>query len=300
MFSGEIPDFPSGAHAILNKESELGRGGFGTVYRTFLGDGRPVAIKKLTVSSLVKSQEEFAREIKNLGKIRHPNLVSLQGYYWTQSLQLLINEFVSGESLHKALHESPVADTLSWNERFDIILGIAKSLAHLHRHNVIHYNLKSSNVLIDGSGEPKVADYGLARLLPMLDRYVLSSKIQSALGYMAPEFACGTVKITEKCDVYGFGVLVLEILTGRRPVEYLEDDVVVLCDVVRGLVEGGRAEDCVDTRLRGKFSAEEVVPVVKLGLICTSHVPSNRPEMGEVVKILEMIRCPGQDELSSG
>ena len=300
MFSGENPDFPSGAHAILNKESELGRGGFGTVYRTVLGDGRPVAIKKLTVSSLVKSKEEFEREIKKLGKMRHPNLVSLQGYYWTQSLQLLIHEFVSDESLHKALHESPAADTVSWYERFDIILSIAKSLAYLHRHNVIHYNLKSNNVLIDGSGEPKVGDYGLARLLPMLDRYVLSSKIQSALGYMAPEFACGTVKITEKCDVYGFGVLVLEVVTGRRPVEYTEDDVVILCDVVRGLAEGGRAEDCVDGRLKGKFPAEEVVPVVKLGLICTSHVPSNRPEMGEVVKILEIIRCPGQDELSSG
>lgn len=300
MFSGENPDFPSGAHAILNKESELGRGGFGTVYKTVLGDGRPVAIKKLAVSSLVKSREEFKNEIKKLGRIRHENLVHLQGYYWTQSLQLLIYEFVSGETLHKALHESSVDDTLSWSERFDIILGIAKSLAHLHRHNIIHYNLKSSNVIIDGSGEPKVGDYGLARLLPMLDRYVLSSKIQSALGYMAPEFSCQTVKITEKCDVYGFGVLVLEIVTGRRPVEYMEDDVVVLCDVVRGFVEGGRAEYCVDERLERRFSVEEVVPVVKLGLICTSQVPSSRPEMDEVVKILELIRCPGQDELSSG
>ena len=227
MFSGDHPDFASGAQAILNKESELGRGGFGTVYKTVLGDGRPVAIKKLTVSSLVKSQEEFEREIKKLGKISHPNLVPLQGYYWTQSLQLLIYEFVSGESLQKALHESSPADLLSWNERFDIILGTAKSLAYLHCHDVIHYNLKSSNVMIDGSGEPKVGDYGLARLLPMLDRYVLSNKIQSALGYMAPEFACGTVEITEKCDVYGFGVLLLEIVTGRRPVEYTEDDVAV-------------------------------------------------------------------------
>ncbi|ONK77159.1 uncharacterized protein A4U43_C02F3700 [Asparagus officinalis] len=300
MFSGDKPEFASGAHTILNKESELGRGGFGTVYKTVLPDGRPVAIKKLTVSSLVKSQAEFEREIKKIGKMRHPNLVSLQGYYWTPSLQLLIYEFVSGESLHKVLHENSAAQSLTWNERFDIIVATAKSLAHLHRHNIIHYNLKSSNVLIDGSGEPKVGDYGLARLLPMLDRYVLSNKIQSALGYMAPEFACGTVKITDKCDVYGFGVLLLEVVTGRRPVEYTEDDVVVLCDTVRGLVEGGRAEDCVDGRIGGKFPVDEVVPVVKLGLICTSQVPSNRPEMGEVVKILEMIRCPGQDELSSG
>lgn len=296
MFSGE-PDFSTGAHALLNKDCELGRGGFGAVYRTVLQDGRPVAIKKLTVSSLVKSQEDFEREVKKLGKVRHPNLVALDGYYWTPSLQLLIYEFVSGGSLYKHLHEGPGGNYLSWNERFNIILGTAKSLAHLHQSNIIHYNIKSSNVLIDGSGEAKVGDFGLARLLPMLDRYVLSSKIQSALGYMAPEFACRTVKITEKCDVYGFGVLVLEVVTGKRPVEYMEDDVVVLCDMVRGALEEGRVEECIDGRLQGKFPGEEAIPVMKLGLICTSQVPSNRPDMGEVVNILELIRCPseGQD-----
>ncbi|KAJ8771011.1 hypothetical protein K2173_023336 [Erythroxylum novogranatense] len=299
MFSGE-PDFSTGTHALLNKDCELGRGGFGAVYRTVLGDGRPVAIKKLTVSSLVKSQEDFEREVRKLGKVRHQNLVALEGYYWTPSLQLLIYEFVSGGSLHKHLHEGSCGHFLSWNERFNIILGTAKSLAHLHRLNVIHYNIKSSNVLIDGSGEPKVGDFGLARLLPMLDRYVLSSKIQSALGYMAPEFACRTVKITEKCDVYGFGVLILEILTGKRPVEYMEDDVVVLCDMVRGVLEEGRLEECVDGKLHGNFPVEEAVPVMKLGLICTSQVPSNRPDMGEVVNILELIRCPSESQEESG
>ncbi|WRX12840.1 Protein kinase domain - like 10 [Theobroma cacao] len=299
MFSGE-PDFSTGAHALLNKDCELGRGGFGAVYRTVLRDGRSVAIKKLTVSSLVKSQEEFEREVKKLGKIRHPNLVALEGYYWTPSLQLLIYEFVSGGSLYKHLHEGSGGNYLSWNDRFSIILGTAKSLAHLHQSNIIHYNIKSSNVLIDGSGEPKVGDFGLARLLPMLDRYVLSSKIQSALGYMAPEFACRTVKITEKCDVYGFGILILEVVTGKRPVEYMEDDVVVLCDMVRGALEEGRVDECVDGRLQGKFPAEEAIPVMKLGLICTSQVPSNRPDMGEVVNILELIRCPSEGQEDMG
>ncbi|CAA6654605.1 unnamed protein product [Spirodela intermedia] len=193
MFSGENPGFSAGAHAVLNKDSELGRGGFGAVYKTVLCDGRPVAIKKLTVSSLVKSQEDFEREVKKLGKLHHPNLVTLEGYYWTPSLQLLIYEYVSGQ------------------------------------------------------------------------------QIQSALGYMAPEFACRTVKVTEKCDVYGFGVLVLEVVTGKRPVEYMEDDVVMLCDTL---------------------PPDEAVPIMKLGLICTSQVPSTRPEMSEVVNILEMIRSP--------
>ncbi|XP_025792240.1 probable LRR receptor-like serine/threonine-protein kinase IRK isoform X2 [Panicum hallii] len=292
MFGGGNPEFSASTHALLNKDCELGRGGFGTVYKTTLRDGQPVAIKKLTVSSLVKSQVEFEREVKMLGKLRHRNLVALKGYYWTPSLQLLIYEFVSGGNLHKQLHESSTTNCLSWKERFDTVLGIARSLAHLHRHDIIHYNLKSSNILLDGSGEAKVGDYGLAKLLPMLDRYVLSSKVQSALGYMAPEFACRTVKITEKCDVYGFGVLILEILTGRTPVEYVEDDVIVLCDVVRAALDEGKVEECVDERLCGKFPLEEAVPIIKLGLVCTSQVPSNRPDMSEVVNILELIRCP--------
>ncbi|KAJ6811562.1 putative LRR receptor-like serine/threonine-protein kinase IRK [Iris pallida] len=299
MFSGDGSEyFNAGTHALLNKDCELGRGGFGAVYKTSLRDGRPMAIKKLTISSLVKSLEDFEREVKKLGKISHPNLVSLQGYYWTPSLQLLIYEFVSGGSLHKHLHDS--SSPLTWQERFDILVGTARSLAHLHQLDIIHYNMKSSNVLIDGFGEAKVTDYGLARLLPMLDRYVLSSKMQSALGYMAPEFGCGSGRVTEKCDVYGFGVLVLEVITGRRPVEYMDDDVVVLCDVVRGALEEGRVEEVVDGRLCGRFPVEEAIPVVKLGLICTSQVPSNRPDMGEVVNILDLIRCPRdstEDEL---
>lgn len=295
MFSGDA-DFVAGTQALLNKDCELGRGGFGVVYRTVLRDGRSVAIKKLTVSSLIKSQEDFESEVKKLGKIRHHNLVSLDGYYWTPSLQLLIYEYIPSGSLYKHLHDGSDRVFLSWRQRFNIILGMAKGLAHLHQMNIIHYNLKSTNVLIDSSSDAKLADFGLARLLPMLDRCILSSKIQSALGYMAPEFACQTVKITEKCDVYGFGVLLLEVVTGKRPVEYMEDDVVVLCDMVRGALEEGRVEECVDGRLQDNFPAEEAIPVIKLGLICASQVPSNRPDMTEVVNILELIQCPSESQ----
>ncbi|KAG8377134.1 hypothetical protein BUALT_Bualt09G0136800 [Buddleja alternifolia] len=298
MFSGD-PDFVTGAQALLNKDCEIGRGGFGAVYKTELRDGRSIAIKKLNTTSLVKCQEDFEREVKKLGKIRHDNLVALEGYYWTPSLQLLINEYIPEGSLHKHLHDRESGSCLTWQQRFKIILGTAKGLAYLHQLNFIHYNMKSTNVLIDVSGDPKVGDFGLARLLPALDRYILSSKIQSALGYMAPEFACQTVKITEKCDVYGFGVLTLEIITGKRPVEYMEDDVVVLCDMVRGALDEGRIEECIDETLKGNYPMEEAIPVVKLGLICASQVPSNRPDMEEVIRILELIQCPteSQEEL---
>lgn len=292
MFSGDA-GFASGTQALLNKDCELGHGGFGAVYKTELVDGRSVAIKKLNVSSLIKSQEDFEKEVKTLGKVRHQNLVTIEGYYWTPSLQLLINEYVSGGSLYKQLHdENQEGCSLSWQQRFNIVLGTAKGLAHLHQMSIIHYNMKSTNVLIDSAGDPKVGDFGLARLLPALDRYILSSKIQSALGYMAPEFACQTVKITEKCDVYGFGILTLEVVTGKRPVQYMEDDVVVLSDMVRRALEDGNIEECIDKRLQGKFPVEEAIPVVKLGLICASHVPSNRPDMEEVIRILGLIKSP--------
>ncbi|KAF7142257.1 hypothetical protein RHSIM_Rhsim05G0230800 [Rhododendron simsii] len=296
MFSGDSGGFVAGNNALLNKGNEVGRGGFGTVYQTALQDGRPVAVKKLNISSLIKSQEVFEKEVKKLGEIRHRNLISLEGYYWTPSLQLLINEYICSGNLYKHLHEEQSINCLTWQQRFNIILGTAKGLAHLHQANTIHYNMKSTNILIDESGEPKVGDFGLARLLPTLDRYILSSKIQSALGYMAPEFTCPTVKITEKCDVYGFGILLLEVVTGQKPVEYMEDDVVVLCDTVRGALEEGRVEECVDGRLNGNFPTEEAMPVIKLGLICASQVPSNRPDMGEVVKILELIQYPSEGE----
>jgi serine/threonine protein kinase len=281
------------AHALLNKQDEIGRGGFGTVFRAVLPDGNVVAVKKLLVASLVKVQEDFEREVNTLGKISHKNLVTLQGYYWTPQLQLLVYDYVPNGNLYRRLHERKDGELpLRWDDRFKIALGIALGLSHLHhgcRPQVIHYDLKSSNILLSYNNEVQISDYGLAKLLPVLDSYVMSSKFQSALGYMAPEFACPSLRITEKCDVYGFGVLLLELVTARRPVEYMEDDVVILCDHVRALLEEGRPLSCVDVSMAA-YPEEEVLPVIKLGLICTSHVPSNRPSMAEVVQILELIK----------
>lgn len=292
-------EWVTSAHALLNKDSELGRGGFGTVYKAVLGDGRTVAIKKLMVSSLVKSQYDFEKEIQFLGQIKHRNLLALQGYYWTPQLQLLIYDFIPNGNLYSRMHEKSRADApLSWPTRFKIALGAARGLAHLHHAchpQVIHYNMKSSNVLLDESYNPKIVDFGLANLLPMLDRYLMSSKFQSALGYMAPEFACQSSRINEKSDVYGYGIMLLELVTGRRPVEYMEDDVVILCDYVRSLLDEGNPMICVDVNLRD-YVEEEVLPVIKLGLICTSQVPSNRPSMAEVVQILELIKTPGNSK----
>ncbi|OWM74718.1 hypothetical protein CDL15_Pgr002609 [Punica granatum] len=286
----------SNPQALLNKASEIGEGVFGTVYKVPLGvQGRIVAIKRLITSTLTQYQEDFDREVRVLGKARHPNLISLRGYYWTPQQQLLVTDYTPNGSLQSKLHERlPSTPPLSWAVRFKIIVGTAKGLSHLHhsiRPPIIHYNLKPSNILLDENFNPKIADFGLARLLTKLDRHVMSNRFQSAPGYVAPELACQSLRVNEKCDVYGFGILILELVMGRRPVEYGEDNVVILCDHVRALLEQGNVLDSVDLSM-GEYPEDEVLPVLKLALVCTSQIPSSRPSMAEVVQILQVIRTP--------
>lgn len=287
--------------SMLNKAAEIGEGVFGTVYKASLGEGKVVAIKKLVTANILEYPDDFDREVRVLGKARHTNLISLRGYYWTPQLQVLVTDYASEGSLHSKLHQRSTCGTttaggapLSWPTRFKIILGTAKGLAHLHhgiRPPIIHYNIKPSNILLDEHMNPKIADFGLARLLTKLEKHVINSRFQSSLGYVAPELACQSLRVNEKCDVFGFGVLILEVVTGRRPVEYGEDNVVILSDHVRVMLEQGNVLDCVDQSM-GKFPDEEVLPVLKLALVCTSQIPSSRPSMAEVVQILQVIKTP--------
>ncbi|TKY64937.1 Inactive leucine-rich repeat receptor protein kinase [Spatholobus suberectus] len=294
--SQSSPDWISNPESLLNKASEIGEGVFGTLYKVPLGSqGRMVAIKKLISPNIIQYPEDFDREVRILGKARHPNLIALKGYYWTPQLQLLVTEFAPNGSLQAKLHERlPSSPPLSWAIRFKILLGTAKGLAHLHhsfRPPIIHYNIKPSNILLDENYNPKISDFGLARLLTKLDRHVMSNRFQSALGYVAPELACQSLRVNEKCDVYGFGVMILELVTGRRPVEYGEDNVLILNDHVRVLLEQGNVLDCVDQSM-SEYPEDEVLPVLKLAMVCTSQIPSSRPTMAEVVQILQVIKTP--------
>lgn len=293
------PDWTnSSLESILDKASQIGEGVFGTVYKAPLGgEGRIVAVKKLVTSKILQYPEDFDREVRVLAKARHPNLISLKGYYWTPQLQLLVSDYAPEGSLQAILHERPSSSTslpLSWSTRFNIVLGTAKGLAHLHhafRPAIIHYNIKPSNILLDENFNPRISDFGLARLVTKLDKHMISSRFQSALGYVAPELACQSLRVNEKCDVYGFGMLILEIVTGRRPVEYGEDNVLILNDHVRVLLEQGNVLECVDPTMN-TYPEEEVLPVLKLALVCTSQIPSSRPSMAEVVQILQVIKTP--------
>ncbi|KAM0821479.1 hypothetical protein ACQ4PT_072180 [Festuca glaucescens] len=301
-------DFVGGADALLSKATEIGRGGvFGTTYRASVGEGRVVAVKKLSTMSVVESRDVFDREARVLGKARHPNLMPLKGYYWTPQLQLLVTDYAPHGSLEARLHGNGKGGgesmrPLTWEERFRVVAGTASGLAYLHqsfRPPVIHYNVKPSNILLDSRCNPLIADFGLARLLrkpKQTEGGGGSSRFMhgGGVGYAAPELACSSLRVNEKCDVYGFGVLVLELVTGRRAVEYGEDDVAVLIDQVRAVLEqgGDGAAECVDPALGGEFPEEEALPVLKLGMVCTSQVPSNRPSMAEVVQILQVIKAP--------
>ncbi|KAG6785271.1 hypothetical protein POTOM_011001 [Populus tomentosa] len=294
--SKSSPAWISNPEALLNKAAEIGQGVFGTVYKVSLGsEARMVAIKKLFTLNIIQYPEDFHREVQVLGKARHPNLLSLKGYYWTPQLQLLVSEYAPNGSLQAKLHERiPSAPCLSWANRLKIVLGTAKGLAHLHhsfRPPIIHCNIKPSNILLDENFNPKISDFGLARFLAKLDRHVISTRFQSALGYVAPELSCQSLRINEKCDIFGFGILILELVTGRRPVEYGEDNVLILKDHVRFLLEQGNVFDCVDPSMRD-YPEDEVLPVLKLALVCTSHIPSSRPSMAEVVQILQVIKTP--------
>ncbi|CAA0819805.1 Probably inactive leucine-rich repeat receptor-like protein kinase [Striga hermonthica] len=275
--------FGSGLDSVLCKAAVIGEGALGTVYRA---PSPGLVIKKLLITSVV-CPEEFDREIRILGKARHPNLNPLRGYYWTPQLQLLVSDRAAGGSLQWRLHEHPEA--LTWAERLGIVVGTARGLAHLHhafRPPIVHHGVRPANVLLDEDKIPRLSDFGLARLVGG-PRGVVE-------GYTAPEVGCGSLRVNEKCDVYGFGVVVLEVVTGRRAVEYYEEErVVVLTEQVKGMVERGNVLDCVDKRMGLCYQEEEeVLPLLKLALVCTSHLPSSRPSMAEVVQILEVITTP--------
>ncbi|KAG8374809.1 hypothetical protein BUALT_Bualt10G0034200 [Buddleja alternifolia] len=303
LFSKSLPskyeDWETGTKALLDKECLIGGGSIGTVYKTTLEGGIIIAVKKLETLGRIKGQDEFEHKIGRLGTLHHPNLVSTQGYYWSPSMQLILSEFVSKGNLYDNLHGLSYPGTstgsgnpeLNWSRRFQIAVGTARALAYLHhdcKPQILHLNIKSTNILLDEKYKAKLSDYGLGNLLPLMDSYGFT-KVHNAVGYIAPELAQSS-RISDKCDVYSFGVILLELVTGRNPVESSsENEVVILCEYVRGLIERGNASHSFDRSLRG-FVENELIQVMKLGLICTYETPSRRPNMAEVVQVLESIR----------
>jgi Protein kinase domain/Leucine rich repeat len=306
LFSKSLPsryeDWETGIRQLLDKNCVIGSGSIGTVYKASFESGVSIAVKKLDTLGQIQSQDQFEQEMGRLGALSHPNLITFLGYYWSnRNMHLILSEFVQNRSLYDHLHGTRYSGSsggggdlteLSWERRFKIALGTAHAISYLHhdcKPQILHLNIKSTNILLDEGYEAKLSDYGLEKLLPILGSFELA-KFHIAVGYVAPELASQSLRYSDKCDVYSFGVILLEIVTGRKPVDSPGTaKVVVLRDYVREVLEEGVASTCFDRQLRG-FVEAELIQVLKLGLVCTSEVPAKRPSMAEVVQFLESVR----------
>ncbi|CAB4280113.1 unnamed protein product [Prunus armeniaca] len=279
--------------ATKNFKEELGRGASGVVYKGVLADERVVAVKKL--ADIYKGEEVFWAEVSTIVKVNHMNLVRTWGFCSEDKHRLLISEYVENGSLDQHLFPP---NFLGWKERFKIALGMAKGLAYLHHEClewVIHCDVKPENILLDSNFEPKIADFGLAKLSQRGGLNSVSSHIRGTKGYMAPEWALN-LSITAKVDVYSYGVVLLEILKGIRlsnpVVENSEEEEAELkrfVKVAKRKIQCGEdrwIEDMLDSRLEGQFSRNQAAKMVEIGISCVEEDRNKRPTMDSVVQML--------------
>ncbi|CAI9108040.1 OLC1v1007550C1 [Oldenlandia corymbosa var. corymbosa] len=263
----------------FNPANKLGEGGFGTVFKGTLYDGRVVAVKLLSVASH-QGKSQFVAEIATISAVQHRNLVKLYGCCIEGDRRLLVYEYLENRSLDQALFRTKSLP-LEWSTRFDVCLGVARGLAYLHeesRVRIVHRDVKASNILLDSDLNPKISDFGLAKLYDDKMTHV-STRVAGTIGYLAPEYAMRG-HLTEKADVFGFGVVALEIVSGRpNSNTSLEDDKIYL------LEWNERDLELVDPRLT-EFNENEVKRVIGVALLCTQTSPSLRPAMSRVVAML--------------
>ncbi|KAI3803411.1 hypothetical protein L1987_31562 [Smallanthus sonchifolius] len=268
----------------------LGQGGFGFVHKGILPNGEEVAIKQLKVGS-GQGEREFQAEVAIISRVHHKHLVSLVGYCISGLQRMLVYEFVPNNTLEFHLHGKGT-DLLNWDMRMKIALGSAKGLAYLHEDcqpKIIHRDIKSANILLDSNFEPKVADFGLARFTSETDTHV-STRVMGTFGYLAPEYAL-TGKLTEKSDVFSFGVMLLELITGRRPIDkaqFLDDNIVDWARplLAQALVDGDFST-LVDARLLNNYDCTEMSRMITCAAVCVRHLARRRPSMSQIARALE-------------
>ncbi|KAI3522040.1 hypothetical protein L1887_11518 [Cichorium endivia] len=279
------------------EENILGKGGFGEVYKAILDDKNVVAVKKLRVHH-ARAQDEFENEVKLISDIRHRNLLGLLGWSSEGSDLLLVLEYMPNGSLDHYLWGAK-RGTLNWNQRYEIIFGIARGLAHLHNEfhvKIIHRDIKSSNILLTNDFKPKIADFGLARFQPD-DKSHVSTKFAGTLGYTAPEYALRGL-LSDKVDTYSFGVVILEIISGRRSTEVDESSSDFLLEHAWKSYEKKIHMKFIDETLDLKqYEQEQVMEIIEIALLCTQSPVSKRPTMFEVVLMLQDRQSSGKRQL---
>ncbi|XP_039821923.1 probable LRR receptor-like serine/threonine-protein kinase At1g56140 isoform X2 [Panicum virgatum] len=263
----------------------LGEGGYGSVYKGKLTNGSVVAVKQLSETSR-QGKKQFIAEIETISQVQHRNLVKLYGCCLEGDKPLLVYECLENGSLDKALFGSRGLN-LDWPTRYEICLGIARGLAYLHEESsvrVVHRDIKASNVLLDAKLNPKISDFGLAKLCDDKKTHV-STKVAGTFGYLAPEYAMRG-HMTEKVDVFAFGVVMLEIITGRPNYDdRLDEDTAYLLEWVWQLYEEDHPLDAADPRLT-EFSSDEVLRAIRVALLCIQSSPRQRPAMSRVASML--------------
>uniref|UniRef100_A0A0E0JWJ0 Protein kinase domain-containing protein n=1 Tax=Oryza punctata TaxID=4537 RepID=A0A0E0JWJ0_ORYPU len=273
----------------FNYDNKLGEGGFGSVYWGQLWDGSQIAVKRLKSWSN-KAETEFAIEVEVLATVRHKSLLSLRGYCAEGQERLIVYDYMPNLSLHSHLHGQHAAEChLGWERRMKIAIDSAEGIAYLHHQatpHIIHRDIKSSNVLLDKNFQARVADFGFAKLIPDGATHV-TTKVKGTLGYLAPEYAM-LGKASESCDVFSFGVLLLELSSGKRPVEKLNPTTkLTITEWALPLARDKKFKEIADPKLKDVFVEAELKRMVLVGLACSQNKQEQRPIMSEVVELLK-------------
>ncbi|XP_021864482.2 probable LRR receptor-like serine/threonine-protein kinase At1g56140 isoform X2 [Spinacia oleracea] len=269
----------------FDPSNKLGEGGFGAVYKGTLNDGRVVAVKQLSVASK-QGKSQFIAEIATISAVQHRNLVKLYGCCIDGEKRLLVYEYLENKSLDKVLFGESKLE-LNWAKRFEVCLGVARGLTYLHQESrvrIVHRDVKSSNILLDSDLNPKISDFGLAKLYDDKKTH-MSTGVAGTVGYLAPEYAMRG-HLTEKVDVFAFGVVALELVSGRSNCDTaLGREEMYLLDWAWHLYEKNQDVDLVDKRLK-IFNKDEVKRVVTIAFLCTQTSPAQRPTMARVLGML--------------
>ncbi|KAG6407354.1 hypothetical protein SASPL_130343 [Salvia splendens] len=271
-----------------NPDNKIGEGGFGSVYKGKLRNGQMAAIKVLSANS-TQGVREFLTEIEVISDIEHGNLVKLYGCCVERNQRILVYNYLENNSLAKTLlGEGHSSIHFSWKTRVKICTGVARGLAYLHeevRPRIIHRDIKASNILLDKDLTPRISDFGLAKLMPPNMTHV-STRVMGTIGYLAPEYAIRG-HLTRRADIYSFGVLLIEIVSGRcNTNSRLPIAEQYILERTWQLYERKELVLLVDTALNGDFDAEQACKFLKIGLLCTQDSPKLRPSMSTVVRML--------------
>ncbi|KAL8528971.1 hypothetical protein ACS0TY_006440 [Phlomoides rotata] len=272
----------------------IGQGGYGKVYRGVVGSSScAVAVKRLMDYHSPGGEAAFVREVSFISIARHRNLLPLIGFCTTSTERLLVYPFMHNLSLAHRLRELRPGDKgLEWGTRKRIAFGSAQGLEYLHEHcnpRIIHRDMKAANILLNHDFEPVLGDFGLAKLMDTKLTHV-TTQVRGTMGHIAPEYL-STGKSSDKTDVFGYGITLLELVTGQRAIDLsrLEDEEdVLLLDHIKKLLREKRLEDIVDHNLQ-VYDGKEVETILQVALLCTQSSPEDRPRMGQVVRMLQGI-----------